>query len=375
MARFILGDELGNLKTLRYPSAVEGEAPQLKIVHQGSSRSSTRSVQALAVNASEESTIVAAGYSNGSAAMYSLDGDDTIDVLSEWKEPRFKQQYVGLGILPTSRSVISCTANGALRRTNASAGQEADVATLPARLCDWKLSSGGDAFAYGGEEVELSVWNLEQAFASRPPESATPSAAKKRKRNDVLLPGELWRAKNVANDKLGLRQPVHNTSLTFISSTTTSVHDIAVGTQLGHVRRYDTRSARRPVADWEKVAKIGGVKEVQKGLSEHELFVRIAGAVCSIATAPDVLVSAGLDRLVRIHSTFPPQIGQQDRKGEILHKIFSKSVPTVAAWDQHAVEPRNTVDEVEEAEVEETDRLWEEMEDAEDESSSRKRRK
>ncbi|TRM55849.1 hypothetical protein BD626DRAFT_415277 [Schizophyllum amplum] len=363
MARFILGDELGNLKTLRYPSAVEGEAPQLKIVHQGSSGSSTRSVQALAVNASEESTIVAAGYSNGSAAI----------------------------------SVISCTANGALRRTNASAGQEADVATLPARLCDWKLSSGGDAFAYGGEEVELSVWNLEQAFASRPPESATPSAAKKRKRNDVLLPGELWRAKNVANDKLGLRQPVHNTSLTFISSTTTSVHDIAVGTQLGHVRRYDTRSARRPVADWEKVAKIGGVKEVQKGLSEHELFVSdqgcnllsldlrngrvaysykgIAGAVCSIATAPDVLVSAGLDRLVRIHSTFPPQIGQQDRKGEILHKIFSKSVPTVAAWDQHAVEPRNTVDEVEEAEVEETDRLWEEMEDAEDESSSRKRRK
>ncbi|KAL1749953.1 hypothetical protein FB107DRAFT_294816 [Schizophyllum commune] len=310
MARFIVGDELGNLKALRYALGKEGEAAQLKTIHQGSAEGSTRTVQALAVSTADNETIV-------------------------------------------RRSVLSCTANGALRRTRAAEGQvEADIAALPARLCDWKLASEGDAFAYGGDEVE-------KAFAAPPivVSEPAPPAGKKRKRNDVLLPGEIWRAKNVANDNLGLRQPVHNTSLVFISSTSTSAHDIAAGTQYGHVRRYDTRAARKPVADWDKVAKIGGVRAVQKGLNEHELFVSdagcnlmsldlrnghvtysykgIAGAVVSMAPAPSLLVSAGLDRLVRIHSTFPPQLGQQERKGEVLQKVFSKSVPVRTRYDSY----------------------------------------
>ena len=246
----------------------------------------------------------ATGFSDGSAALYSIGEDDEIEVLSEWKETRFKQRYVGLGLLGsskyvplntrieeylnTSRSVLSCTANGALRRTRAAEGQvEADIAALPARLCDWKLASNGDAFTYGGDEVEVSLWDTEKAFAAPPVvvSEPAPPAGKKRKRNDVLLPGEIWRAKNVslnslsrrhllthyqvANDNLGLRQPVHNTSLAFISSTSTSAHDIAAGTQYGHVRRYDTRAARKPVADWDKIATIGGVRAVQKGLNEQ----------------------------------------------------------------------------------------------------------
>ena len=95
-----------------------------------------------------------------------------------------------------------------------------------------------------------------------------------------------------------------------------------------------------------------------------------------MAPAPSLLVSAGLDRLVRIHSTFPPQLGQQDRKGEVLQKVFSKSVPTVVAWDQRAVEPQTAAEDAEEAEEkEETDRLWEEMEDADDETSARKKQR
>ncbi|KAL1692306.1 hypothetical protein GGG16DRAFT_51728 [Schizophyllum commune] len=365
MARFIVGDELGNLKTLRYAFGKEGDAPQLKTIHQGSAEGSTRAVQALAVNTADNETIV-----RSQPSVY----------------------------LTLTRSVLSCTANGALRRARAAEGQvEADIAALPARLCDWKLASNGDAFAYGGDEVEVSLWDTEKAFAAPPVvvSEPAPSAGKKRKRNDVLLPGEIWRAKNVANDNLGLRQPVHNTSLAFISSTSTSAHDIAAGTQYGHVRRYDTRAARKPVADWDKIAKIGGVRAVQKGLNEHELFVSdagcnlmsldlrnghvafsykgIAGAVVSMAPAPSLLVSAGLDRLVRIHSTFPPQLGQQDRKGEVLQKVFSKSVPTVVAWDQRAVEPQTAAKDAKEAE--ETDRLWEEMEDADDETSARKKQR
>lgn len=67
------------------------------------------------------------------------------------------------------------------------------------RLCEWRLSSDSTSFAYGGDEVELSLWDTEKAF-SRPQEAAPQNAStetKKRKRSDQLLPGELWRAKNV----------------------------------------------------------------------------------------------------------------------------------------------------------------------------------
>lgn len=169
----------------------------------------------------------ATGFSDGSAALYSIGEDDEVEVLSEWKETRFKQRYVGLGLLGsskyvplntrieeylnTSRSVLSCTANGALRRTRAAEGQvEADIAALPARLCDWKLASNGDAFTYGGDEVEVSLWDTEKAFAAPPVvvSEPAPPAGKKRKRNDVLLPGEIWRAKNVSLRSLSRGHPL-----------------------------------------------------------------------------------------------------------------------------------------------------------------------
>jgi ribosome biogenesis protein NSA1 len=69
------------------------------------------------------------------------------------------------------------------------------LASLPTRLHDWRLSSNEETFAYGGEEVDLSVWNTEMAFL---PRSETEGiVSRKRKRNDMLMPGEVWRAKNV----------------------------------------------------------------------------------------------------------------------------------------------------------------------------------
>jgi len=107
------------------------------------------------------------------------------------------------------------------------------------------------------------------------------------------------------------------------------------------------------------VGKIGGLKVVEKGLAEHETFVSdqggnlfsldlrtggivygykgLAGAVTSIAPSPSLLASAALDRFSRIHSTFAPPSEarqQQEKKGEILDKIFMKSTPTVVIWDQ-----------------------------------------
>lgn len=138
------------------------------------------------------------------------------------------------------------------------------------RLCDWRLSPSGQSFAYGGDEVELSVWDAERAFAS-PTVPSPPASSSKRKRGDMLLPAETWRAKNVPNDSLSLRVPVHNTSLAFLADNTSpsSGHHLLTGTQIGNVRRYDTRAARKPVADWTGIVKAGGVKRVENGVQEQ----------------------------------------------------------------------------------------------------------
>ena len=75
----------------------------------------------------------------------------------------------------------------------------------------------------------------------------------------------------VPNDSLSLRQPVHVTSLSYLSSPTQgpSTTDLIAGTNDGHVRRYDTRAARRPVADWRSIAKGGAIKVIEDGCAEQ----------------------------------------------------------------------------------------------------------
>ena len=99
--------------------------------------------------------------------------------------------------------MYSCTSNGALRLTPLGESEDTGTsrtAVLPMRLYEWRLAPDKSTFSYGGDEVELSVWDLETAFTpkqqSLPPQPESPST-KKRKRGSELLPGELWRAKNV----------------------------------------------------------------------------------------------------------------------------------------------------------------------------------
>jgi len=302
--------------------------------------------------------------------------------------------------------VFSCTSNGALRLTKLGteeAAPTAETAALPMRLCDWRLSAQGETFAYGGDEVELSVWDSSEAL-SRRTDTIKEADTKKRKRGDQLLPGEIWRAKNVPNDGLSLRQPVQITSLTYLQpSTSASQHHLLTGTQQGNVRRYDTRAARRPVADWKGVGKIGGVSAVEKGLEEHEVFVAdhgcnlfaldlrngrviygykgLSGAVTSIAPSPSLLASTSQDRFLRLHSTFPPpEVAgqQQEQKGEVLDKLFTKTIPTVVVWDRdvdtksnEGTQGGNDDDDDEDG----GDEVWDAMEEAEDEGESRRRGK
>lgn len=99
--------------------------------------------------------------------------------------------------------VMSCTNNGHLslmRQTDDPSDNIPQYTVIPKRLCDWQLSSDSKNFIYGGEEVEVSLWNTERAFTpgrnTRKPEAS--SQSKKRKSRTDLLDGEIWRAKNVS---------------------------------------------------------------------------------------------------------------------------------------------------------------------------------
>lgn len=83
------------------------------------------------------------------------------------------------------------------------------------------------------------------------------------------------------------------------------------------------------------------------------------------------MASTALDRFARIHSTFPPPLeaGQrQDHKGEVLDKVFTKSIPTVVVWDQLESVTSATAQSSEDAGENEDD-IWNELEDVEDDAS------
>ncbi|KAG1754286.1 WD40-repeat-containing domain protein [Suillus lakei] len=366
MPRFLVGDELGNIKSVQYDPALQEESkPILQTLYDGNITGRTKGIQKLALNAGEK-TLLSAAHANGAVSIFSLSEDDQLELIQEWKETRIKTDQSFIGLAASGSSVFSCTTNGALLMSTLkddNSGVTHKLAALPSRLCDWRISHDHQTFAYGGDEVEVSLWDTERAFTPSVESSAkdTPAnGSKKRKQGDTLFPGEIWRAKNVPNDFLGLRQPVHNTCLTYLSpSTSTSQQHLLAGTRLGDMRRYDTRAGRRPVAVFKGIGKVGGVKTVEKGSSEHEAFVSdhgsnvyavdlrngniaygykgLSGTAISLAASPTHLASASIDRYIRIHSVvqLPDKVGQRlDKKGTVVERVFMTTVPTVVVWDQ-----------------------------------------
>ncbi|KAG6854322.1 hypothetical protein C0991_008217 [Blastosporella zonata] len=387
MRRFLVGDDLGNIKSVSYSLAATQDG--VKTTTKTLSTGSSKAVQVLAVDSSSEQAqtrLLAAGFSSGLASIFSIPNSDAdpMEEVYQWKETRLKDGHAYIGLEISEKGAFSCTSNGALRLTSFNGEGESpssQLASLPNRLHAWRMSGRQDTFVYGGDEVDVSLWDAERAFT--PQYMPSGPEVKKRKR-DALFPGELWRAKNVQNDDLGLRQPLRITSLTYLSPSSAS-HHLAAGTELGNIRRYDTRAARRPVSDW-KVAKIGGIRELfasDNGSNLYAVDLRngkvaygypgISGAIVSSAPSPSFLASASLDRYVRIHSTFspPPKVGQQqEQKGAVLDKIFMKSTPTVIVWD-HAVTQESTVST-------QDDDVWETMAttgvDSDDDSTRRRKR-
>ncbi|KAF8590577.1 hypothetical protein K439DRAFT_1644695 [Ramaria rubella] len=368
--RFFVGDDNGQLKSVRCTRQKEDWKVEISLLDDGGTQGKIRAVQRL--SATRDKVVVGRG--DGSTTLYKVEEDaNSARVVQRWQETRSKsgEKYVGLDVTSNNR-IVSCTDTGHLRLTDVAEDRTvcSQTTTLPTRLCDWILSDDSGSFAYGGEEVEVSLWDLSRAFnTSRRLLPNIAMGKRRRKENkSALIDGEIWRAKNVNNDFLNLRQPVHNTSLAYIhpsSGETGSSHHILAGTRIGSLRRYDTRAARKPVADWNDIGKVGGIQKVQCGNFEYEAFIAdygsnlvaldlrtgrilyayngLAGAICSLtptmpSLSPPLLASTSLDRFFRLHSTCSsvPDNGKANKKGEVLTKVWMKSIATCVVWDRCA---------------------------------------
>ena len=104
------------------------------------------------------------------------------------------------------RGIITATSIGQFT-LNTTEGETTCSRFLAPNLKDLRVSHSGASFSTGGDEVELSTWDLEASLAAtsiddNPAEPQPPS--KKRKKDDPLQAGETWRAKNVSCSVLPL---------------------------------------------------------------------------------------------------------------------------------------------------------------------------
>ncbi|KAI0302244.1 hypothetical protein BC826DRAFT_987995 [Russula brevipes] len=344
MPRFLTGDELGSIKSLSYVLSPKAESKAtVTTLYDGSGKAKERAVQKLAATTSENGPLIAVARSDGSTSVSQIQAQG-LEMLREWTEPRLKpgQRYVGLAA--TSAGVYSCTSNGALRLTplgdaNTNTNTERPrTAVLPMRLCDWRLAPDGATFSYGGDEVELSV----------------------------------------ANDSLSLRQPVHNTCLTYLSSTTSQ--QLLAGTQRGDIRRYDTRAARKPVAEWKQIvpaaASHSGVGGVQKGFHDNEVFVSDQKSNLFAVDTRNGRVVYGYKGIAGAVTSMAQAGRPQDDKGTVLEKVYMKSIPTCVVWDGIRRGSGGSDDDGDGGDDDDED-VWEAMpaaEDSEDESETQARR-
>ena len=89
-----------------------------------------------------------------------------------------------------------------------------------------------------------------------------------------------------------------------------SPQHLLAGTELGSVRRYDTRAARRPVADWTTISSQGaGIKAVQRGAAEQFVVVTFFSA-CTHYNDSEAFVSDTSNGLYAIDL----------RNGRVLYK-------------------------------------------------------
>ncbi|WVR05292.1 hypothetical protein IAU60_002305 [Kwoniella sp. DSM 27419] len=331
-----------------------------------------------------------------------------------------RSKDVWAGLVPVQGGVVSALTSGLLTYHSPSSTEASGSRTVPSPLlCLASSTAAPTSFAMGGKEVDVSVWDVERTFASSANDKVEKNWESGKRKKNVLENGQTWQAKNVPQNNLSLRQPIHHLSLTYLPD---SPNLLVSGTKAGTVRRFDTRQ-RKPLSDW-KVAKEGGIGCVVPGV-EHELFFsdrsnllgsldlrtgKILYTYSSLTATPFHLLSipppssldtpepatrrAGLasvssDATFRLHtSTTPPEEGTkgnwgaQGKKGEVLRMVGGVGVSEciwrgysereiVVAKPEKEVKPGQDDEEGDEAEEELGDEeVWEKMDEVADEGKA-----
>lgn len=92
-------------------------------------------------------------------------------------------------------------------------------------------------------------------------------------------------------------------------------------------------------------------------------FLGISGTITSLACAPHHVGSTSLDRFFRLHGT-ASEASAKDKKGRTLEKVYTKSIPTVVAWDSSYEDGQSFIPE--DDDEGERDQVWEGMHNVED---------
>ncbi|KAJ3193546.1 hypothetical protein HK101_004649 [Irineochytrium annulatum] len=259
-----------------------------------------------------------------------------------------EEHFVGLS--ESNGVVMVCTDLGRLATFKLEAeGAPSPILSTSLGVTDLKVMraypKNARVFATGGDERDLCVWDLEGRDAE-----------------GMLQP--TWKAKNVKNNYLDLRVPIHITDLQFLDTHNPKPTRIATISLHRYVRLYDlTAQGKRPLMSIElgenplKLLTVvpgstegivtdtmGGVTHVDLSTMKHlGGYKGHSGAVTGIGvgTSPtegsesgDFVITVSLDRFLRVF--------EKDGQRRALNKVFLKQRLTTMLIDDSYVTPKTT---------------------------------
>jgi WD40 repeat protein len=425
--RFLASDSRGSLLELRMPTAstsAPSNLPELaKADSDPESKKEQRSrvlyeargagvskgdffVQKLARGVLQGTSVVALARKDGRIDVCRVEDGHKLLTLRHDKMKKGIHRWVGLAI--SKEGVFACTSAGHFRFFRI--GRQADdhVASLegedfsvdlpePLQQLTFQPQIDPTHFAYGGEEIPLSVWDISQIINKSAPDSAGSgngkeqhgsngadssvadeagneddqgmnSKARKRKRAAEnrakareLLQGEIWRAKNLPNDSLSLPQRPEINSIAFVGR---SSHILAVGTRMGLVRMFNTQTRRTHTTEYRifssDKSSVKGLMSDRNGQhliannTSGKLFIidvdsgaivnqykGVNGVITSVDTVQSsaktgnvsFLATASADRLARLHVLSRRKDMRIERKDETLASLFVPDGVSSITWD------------------------------------------
>ncbi|KAJ3111677.1 WD repeat-containing protein 74 [Phlyctochytrium bullatum] len=301
----------------------------------------SREVQLLQLCTSDPGLAVAA-LKNGTVVVLNVRKGEEVISYEAFGEAAATGDEVFVGLHEARGTIITCTSKGTLsyQYVLPGSGGPEEQTPLPTfttslgvdKLCRMRVFPGNPVlFATGGDERDLTLWDASECTDDKP------------------TPKQVWKAKNVKNNHLDLRVPVHVLDMQFLEPQKEKPSKVVVVTKFKHVRVYDLEGvAKRPVMTVEigdyplkHVAVVPGrfaaiVTDTTGHLFQVDLktgkktgsYRGLTGAVTAIevlAERQQVLV-AGLDRFIRAF--------QLDGEHRMLSKIYVKQRITCLAVNE-----------------------------------------